>query len=245
MKTQTTLELEDLRMFARVARTRIMLCAGLALLILLAPAPCRAQDEEAGDGAPEVMIADEPDVVVPPPTLPAHIHCGQLLKIEKQEFGVDAVDLDKVLAQNQLDPAQPIPEGVVSQRGCPDGKVLAICHFSIAPKRSISKHDYVLECDGEDAVCLAMAMEGKPFDARLGKIARTGVARLLFDVPATATTLTLRPALITRVPLAALKDLPFGQAVEAIEEEPEKKGEGEAAEDNPDEDAQPEAESKP
>jgi len=147
-------------------------------------------------------------------TLPAAVHCGTLQRVERVTGSVPWIDLQRVLADGNLDAGTGSADAA-RQRPPADGMCFAVMTFSLARGRTLSKYDYRVDAGGKAYECLGVATGDGPFDARRWKVETDGEARLLFEVPAAQATLHLVPALTTAIPMRAVRGVPFAAAAAA------------------------------
>ena len=150
----------------------------------------------------------------PAPALPAALHCGQLLRLERVTLPVAWVDVARAAAEGNLEAGTGSAE-TTGQRAPADGMAFAVAVFEVKSGRSLSRYDYRLEVEGKRTDCLALAVGENPFDVRRWKVASAGEVRMLFEVPAEAPAVNLVAALNLSLPLRQIKGLAFAPPVAA------------------------------
>lgn len=139
--------------------------------------------------------------------LPAPLHCGALEGVERLPGPALCVDMERVLAEGNLEAGTGSPDAVLQRQPAP-GMCFVVAVFALAPDRTLSKYDYRLDAGGRAYECLGMAVSPEaPFDPRRWKAATAGEVRLLFEIPATEGTVDLVPALRTSIPMRAVRGL--------------------------------------
>jgi hypothetical protein len=143
--------------------------------------------------------------------LPAVVHCGKLMRVERVTGPLPWVDVGRVVAEGNIEAGTGDKDAVV-QREPGAGMCFAVAVFEVTSDRSLSKYDYRVDAGGKAHECLGLAVDEKPFDARRWKVSTPGTARLLFEVAADQAVIHLVPALTTSIPLRTARGIAFAAA---------------------------------
>lgn len=196
---------------------RIVCPAALALGVCVWAALAGAQ--EAAPQPPPTPAAAAPvapPVAAPPAAavLPAVVHCGRLLRVDRVTTAVAAIDAERAAAAGHLE-AGTGDSDLVGQRSPGADLCFAVAVFEVQRERSLSRFDYRLDVAGKSYDCLGLGVGEAPFDARRRQAASAGEVRLLFEVPVGAAAVHLVPALVTQIPMREVRDIVFGTAAPA------------------------------
>ncbi|NLF15900.1 MAG: hypothetical protein GX595_01395, partial [Lentisphaerae bacterium] len=175
-----------------------------------------APEAAAEAAAPAEAVAAEAPAEA---AFPVVVHGGRLLRLERLEAAVPCVDLEQAIAAGHLE-AGSGDSALEALRPPADGHCFAIAVFEIDRSRSLSKVDYRLEVDGQAFDGIAMALGEAAFDPRRQVVAEPGLVRVLFEVPSGAARLNLIPALLTALPMRAVRDIAFAAPATAAEAAP-------------------------
>lgn len=202
--------MEDAPWIVRRSGFALMICAATWLAGAQEAAPPAAvgtSPAPAADSAPAAAAAAP--VAQPAAALPAVVHCGKLSRVERVALPVAYIDLERAAAAGLLEAGTGGNDLTVQREPAMD-TCFAVAVFELGRGRSLSKFDYRLDAGGKAYECLALGVGDSPFDPRRQKTSNEGEARLLFEVPASADTVHLIPALVTAIPMREVRSIAFG-----------------------------------
>lgn len=163
-----------------------------------------AAEAPADEAAPAVVTADASAAAA----LPTAVHGGRLLRLERLDTAVACIDMEQAIAAGHIE-AGSGDSALEAERAPAAGTCFAVAVFELDRGRSLSKVDYRLEVDGQAFDGIAMALGEAAFDPRRQVVTEPGVARVLFAVPSDAERVSLAPALLTTVPMRAVREIAF------------------------------------